>query len=210
MYLQLNDIDKKGQGIEKMNQILNLNFLLKKIPVVTIALSLLVTAIPSNPTCDLGTNSETGNNLYLVETFEEDGKTYEKYSDGTTTTYDEDGNVVVIIPTSSAFVPEDQAELLNPTQEGIQPRGFFTICIAIFKWAGAILTACEIVEWVTNGFNPCYVARQYIGKSGLTTSGNRYRVQANYVTGKIPGCSPPNSLPCNSGYYQYRFVNLGR
>ena len=31
-----------------------------------------------------------------------------------------------------------------------------------------------------------------------------YSVDGLYHPGRIPGCEPSNSLPCNSGYWEYR------
>lgn len=69
---------------------------------------------------------------------------------------------------------------------------------------GGIFTACSVIEWLTNyEFNSCQVARQYLGSNART---GRYVVEGNYIPGQVPGCEPMHSLPCNSGYYQYRFI----
>ena len=69
-----------------------------------------------------------------------------------------------------------------------------------------VLTACTIIEW-TFGDNPCEIAYKYLIKLlGSNAKTGQYKITGTYHSGYIPGCEPRNSLPCNSGYYEYQFI----
>ena len=85
-----------------------------------------------------------------------------------------------------------------------QNIGFDAMARIFLQIVGGLFTTCSVIEWLTNyAFDSCKVARQYLGSNAQT---GRYVVEGNHIPGQIPGCEPMHSLPCNSGYYQYRFI----
>lgn len=84
------------------------------------------------------------------------------------------------------------------------PRGFWTII-------GIVGTSCWLIETVTT-FDACqYMVQQSLrlmatGKKGLN---GKYKVTYTYVPGRVPGCEPIHSGPCNAGYYKASYSRIG-
>jgi hypothetical protein len=123
------------------------------------------------------------------------------YSDGATLTEYSDGEYLLSIQLSSPFFSdEERTYIINNGKQ----RSFIAMAKIFLEVVGGIFTTCAVIEWLSNyEFNPCQVARQYLGGNART---GRYAVEGNYIPGQVPGCEHMHSLPCNSGYYQYRFI----
>jgi hypothetical protein len=75
---------------------------------------------------------------------------------------------------------------------------------AILKFVNYALATCQAIQYFT-GHDICRSIVAYIlnpPRSGTHT----YTMSGRYKAGYIPGCEPRNSLPCNSGYWEYRVV----
>lgn len=70
---------------------------------------------------------------------------------------------------------------------------------AILKFVAGVISACSSYDYVT-GHDICRTVLRYIPKPTKT----EYSVDGLYHPGRILGCEPSNSLPCNSGYWEYR------
>ena len=75
---------------------------------------------------------------------------------------------------------------------------------AIMKFIGGVLSSCQAIEYLT-GHDLCRIALSYLSSHPVNGTAT-YLVTGNYIPGYIPGCEPRNSLPCNSGYWEYRVV----
>ena len=86
----------------------------------------------------------------------------------------------------------------------VKTRGFWTII-------GIVGTSCWLIETVTT-FDACqYMVQQSLrlmatGKKGLN---GKYKVTYTYVPGRVPGCEPIHSGPCNAGYYKASYSRIG-
>lgn len=152
----------------------------------------------SNGTCSLDISKD----IKIVGTNEKDGKVTTSFSDGSQSVKHKNGTIDLLIPITSSFITDEQRRLLQEAPSTIKPRSFFAIAIIAFKVVSGIATGCYVVQWITNGFDPCMAARQYLGNPRP----GKYVVEGNYIPGRVPGCDPMNSLSCNSGYYKYRFI----
>lgn len=78
------------------------------------------------------------------------------------------------------------------------------------KIAYFIITAaghCGGVQYLTN--NKVDVCRIALRALGTTKKPNaKYLLTGKYISGRIPGCEPIHSGPCNRGYWEYRVVKL--
>ena len=72
-----------------------------------------------------------------------------------------------------------------------------TIATVIWNAVGA----CSAVYYVT-GTDAWRIVLRYLGtkKKNLV----KYVLTGRFIPGKIPGCEPSYSGPCNSGYWEYR------
>lgn len=73
--------------------------------------------------------------------------------------------------------------------------------ITIAKVIWNAVGVCSAVYYVT-GTDACRIALKYLGtkKKNLV----KYELTGRFIPGKIPGCEPSYSGPCNSGYWEYR------
>lgn len=73
--------------------------------------------------------------------------------------------------------------------------------IMIAKVIWSAVGVCSAVYYVT-GTDACRIALRYLGtkKKNLV----KYELTGRFIPGKIPGCEPSYSGPCNSGYWEYR------
>jgi hypothetical protein len=131
----------------------------------------------------------------MVEIKEE--KTNEK---GNTVIVFKDGVEVEVINDNN-FIIRDYNNALNSEIPEIQPRGWVTIGKAILKIVSSVLAGCQAVQYLS-GHDICRIVLSYIA-TPKGTGQYTYNLSGNYVAGRIPGCEPANSLPCNSGYWQY-------
>lgn len=153
--------------------------------------------------CDACTGS-SNTQIESVSIEEKDGITTEKFSDGSVLTEEKNGTIELIIPLTSSFFSDEQREQLSQTDGIIQTKSYIALVKILLEVVGGVFTVCEIVEWMSNyTFNPCQVAREYLGNHARSGT---YIIEGEYIPGRIPGCEPAHSLPCNSGYYKYRFI----
>lgn len=135
---------------------------------------------------------------------ENDGIITENFSDGSILTEYEDGTMELTVPLASPFFSDEQRETILESSGAVQTRSFRKLVEILVKIVEGIFFACEVIEWLSNyTFNPCEVARQYLGSRARS---GRYVIEGEYIPGRVPGCEPMHSLPCNSGYYKYRFI----
>lgn len=125
-------------------------------------------------------------------------------SDNSITTYyfSDDTKIIDNGSTYTIIVPEYASEYTPPQSQG---RG--AVAGTIWAVISTAMTACQIIEW-TFGENPCEIAYKYLLKVVTRPRTGKYKVGSVYHQGYIPGCEPRNSLPCNSGYYEYTFIPM--
>ena len=138
----------------------------------------------SNNACEVLTSEEPMLNKEYVN---ENGETVQHFEDNTQVVYHEDGTITVYSPFGPK--PEDEDMRMN----------WIAIGKAILKFVAGVISACSSYDYVT-GHDICRTVLRYIPKPTKT----EYTVDGLYHPGRIPGCEPSNSLPCNSGYWEYR------
>lgn len=132
-------------------------------------------------------------------------------SNGIETTKFDDGVIVeanlnedefnILIP---AYQSDMENEILSQTGSSIQPRALTWFAVA--KVIVDVLGYCALIEtYSSTGVNPCKIALDYLFP--YKPKGT-YIVSAKYVPGRVPGCEPAHSGPCNSGYYEYQLGKL--
>ena len=196
---------KKGlivQSSSKTTQLLDPHVLcmqsLKKKLLTILSLSLfIVLAGNYNVLAKMEENGENSNNACEVLTSEEpmlnkeyvneNGETVQHFEDNTQVVYHEDGTITVYSP----FGPKPENEDMR--------MNWIAIGKAILKFVAGVISACSSYDYVT-GHDICRTVLRYIPKPTKT----EYSVDGLYHPGRIPGCEPSNSLPCNSGYWEYR------
>lgn len=102
------------------------------------------------------------------------------------------------------WIIRDYPNMFDAKAPEKQSRSWTVIGLAILKYASYVLTACQAVQYIS-GHDICRIVLSYIS----TPHGNgtyTYELTGNYIPGYIPGCEPSHSLPCNSGYWEYRVV----
>ena len=83
-------------------------------------------------------------------------------------------------------------------------RSWTSIGLAILTFANAVLTTCQTVQYIT-GHDICRIVLSYL--TAAPSNGTfTYELTGTYIPGYIPGCEPAHSLPCNSGYWEYRVI----
>lgn len=127
-------------------------------------------------------------------------------SEDSTTTYyfSDDSKLVYDGEKYTVIVPEYASDYIPPETQTYSAGAVAGVIWAVISTA---LTACTIIEW-TVGENPCEIAYKYLLKVVISPRTGKYRVGSVYHQGYIPGCEPRNSLPCNSGYYEYTFIPM--
>lgn len=138
----------------------------------------------SNNACGVLTSEEPILNKEYVN---ENGETVQHFEDNTQVVYHKDGTITVYSP----FGPKPENENMR--------MGWVAIGKAILKFVAGVISACSSYDYIT-GHDICRTVLSYIPKPTKT----EYSVDGLYHPGKIPGCEPSNSLPCNSGYWEYR------
>lgn len=104
----------------------------------------------------------------------------------------------------SEWVIRDYPNVFQAEIPNTSARSSVSIGLAILKYANYALTACQAIQYVT-GHDVCRIVLSYL----TTPHGNgtyTYELTGTYRPGYIPGCEPAHSLPCNSGYWEYRVV----
>lgn len=100
------------------------------------------------------------------------------------------------------WIIRDYPNTFNSEKPEKESRSWITIGLAILKYANRVLQTCQTIQYVT-GHDICRIVLSYLS----TPHGNgtyTYELTGNYIPGYIPGCEPSHSLPCNSGYWEYR------
>lgn len=126
-------------------------------------------------------------NYNVLAKMEENGETVQHFEDNTQVVYHADGTITVYSP----FGPKPENEDMR--------MNWIAIGKAILKFVAGVISACSSYDYVT-GHDICRTVLRYIPKPTKT----EYSVDGLYHPGRIPGCEPSNSLPCNSGYWEYR------
>ena len=116
--------------------------------------------------------------------------------------YINDNEFTINIPVS--MVNKEEMDKRIKSQSNPNARGIWTII-------GIVGTSSWIVETVTT-FDACqYMVQQLLRlmSTGKPALKGKYRVTYTYVPGRVPGCEPIHSGPCNSGYYKASYVRIG-
>ena len=72
-------------------------------------------------------------------------------------------------------------------------------------WTG--ISACSNIYYVTDGrVDVCRVVARMLGTTRKPNA--KYELTGKFIPGRIPGCEPIHSGPCNRGYWEYRVVKL--
>lgn len=125
----------------------------------------------------------------------EDGKTIISYDNG----------VEVEITDEDTYIIRDYQHSINSSIPEIQAQASWVdIGKAILRILNAILNSCSTIQYVT-GHDICRIVLSYI-TSPRTDGTYTYLLSGRYISGYIPGCEPAHSLPCNSGYWEYKVV----
>lgn len=117
-----------------------------------------------------------------------------------------ESGVVVDRISEDEWIIRDYPNVFETTtdSDSVQPRSWVSIGLAILKYTNYALTLCQAVQYVS-GHDICRIVLSYLasppGNGSFT-----YELTGNYIPGYIPGCEPAHSLPCNSGYWEYRVV----
>ncbi|WP_135358253.1 hypothetical protein [Anaerolactibacter massiliensis] len=132
----------------------------------------------------------------LVEKVEinENGNVVRLYDDGA---YVEIINENTVIVRDYKHVLSDDA-FVNATSSSWQNIG-----VAILTYISYVLSGCQSIQYLT-GHDICRIVLNYI--TSKDTGSYRYLLTGRYIPGYIPGCEPRDSLPCNSGYWEYKVV----
>lgn len=150
-------------------------------------------------------------NTQFNETIDSFGCTFTSKAFAVNEFINDEGNRVVVFENGveveyfedDSMIIRDYNNAFNADLTKKQPRGWISIGIAIVKVIGGIVGTClPIIQYVF-GHDICRIALEYMG-FGQNDGNYEYLVSGNYVSGYIPGCEPSHSLPCNSGYYEYR------
>ena len=104
---------------------------------------------------------------------------------------------------------EDNVEVIYKSDNNAETPKFRSGGL-LKKIAYFIITAaghCGGVQYLTN--NKVDVCRIALRALGTTKKPNaKYLLTGKYISGRIPGCEPIHSGPCNRGYWEYRVVKL--
>ena len=164
---------------------------------IFIAMLLILSATPIfNVKADTNSTESCGIDQSVVEEKykNQDNELVEKYED----------NVEVIYKSDNSIVIRDYANQFNAETPKFRSGGLLK------KIAYFIITAaghCGGVQYLTN--NKVDVCRIALRALGTTKKPNaKYLLTGKYISGRIPGCEPIHSGPCNRGYWEYRVVKL--
>ena len=89
----------------------------------------------------------------------------------------------------------------DETSSNVQNR---SVWVAIGKAIFSALGGCQAVQYVS-GHDVCRIVLDYLGSRPYKVE---YELTGRYIPGRIPGCEPMHSLPCNSGYWEYRVKKI--
>lgn len=117
------------------------------------------------------------------------------------------------------YVSETDFEIIVPYKSGeskssgsyeesitrIQPRSISGVAAWIFG-------TCQVVQWVSDKDVCGYLVRQSLNllkTTGKPLPNGKYKVTYTYVPGRVPGCEPMHSGPCNSGHWKINYHKIG-
>lgn len=181
---------------------------IKRLLYSIVILALVLTVIPikpihanttsSNNTCDFSEpkviSSNIGENGYEVKTF--DDKVEVVYLENDGMIIKDYGHVYDTLFNTNAK-PRDTFFNNNA-----QPRIAWVLLAKVFIGAAS---TCSTVQYVTN-VDACRIVLKYLGTNRRPNV--KYELTGRFISGKIPGCEPSHSGPCNSGYWEYRVVRV--
>lgn len=167
--------------------------------VVFLALAVCVVMINQNQILAVEKKDEP--KIISTETIESDKIT--KYDDGMIVSEALDQSTLIVMVPSYANLTGQS--IINNEDSAIQPRiAWLAIAELVIDWTGKVMTVCTVLNWLADQAKwpaPCRIATY-----ATTGAGGNYLYSGRYIPGKIPGCEPSHSLPCNSGYYEYKFT----
>lgn len=107
--------------------------------------------------------------------------------------------------------PEEYAMLLGTLDEGIESQAaselgwFALIMIGV---ASMVVYSCLFERGPSNACSQVIhaITKPLITSLNINNKTTRLNVYRKYHSGKIPGCVPMNSGPCNSGYWEVKFA----
>ena len=119
----------------------------------------------------------------------EDGNEVKTFDDKAEVTYLENGEIII----------RDYGHLYDDSFNINTKQRFGWALLAKVIWNA--IGGCSAVYYVT-GVDACRIALSYLGTS--KENNVQYELTGTYIPGKIPGCEPSYSGPCNTGYWEYR------
>ena len=137
----------------------------------------------------------------IVKHYEnEDGEEIKLYNDGVEVTYQKDG-VIVLRDYKNHF--DAKPPVIQTPSTRVVPYLWIKIGMAV--WTG--ISACGNIYYVTDGrVDVCRVVARMLGTTRKPNA--KYELTGKFIPGRIPGCEPIHSGPCNRGYWEYRVVKL--
>lgn len=75
----------------------------------------------------------------------------------------------------------------------------------------AVLTVQGVCHWMGDdlGFNPCHWLIGKLATEVPEKRAGKYKITKTYIPGRVPGCEPINSGPCNQGYWKIDYTKIG-
>ena len=97
---------------------------------------------------------------------------------------------------------EDNVEVIYKSDNSIVIRDYanqFNAETPKFRSGG-------LLKKIANKVDVCRIALRALGTTKKPNA--KYLLTGKYISGRIPGCEPIHSGPCNRGYWEYRVVKL--
>lgn len=112
-----------------------------------------------------------------------------------------DNNVEVTYLNDELIIKDYGHNYSDVTSSQVQNR---SVWVAIGKAIFGALGGCQAILYVS-GHDVCRIVLSYLGSQPYKVE---YELTGRYIPGRIPGCEPMHSLPCNSGYWEYRVKKI--
>ena len=126
-----------------------------------------------------------------------------------TVLYEDENTLELMIPGYLVSQNPDQFpdlynELMGPGTRSVVLTFLGKVAVEV---AAGVIVACIVLEW--NSGNPCARVYDWATKPSIPapkyTGTIKYNTYAKFTPGKIPGCEPMYSGPCNTGYWTVRY-----
>ena len=163
---------------------------------IFISMLLILSATPIfNVKADTNSTESCGIDQSVVEEKykNQDNELVEKYEDNVEVIYKSDNSIVI-----RDYANQFNAETPKFRSGGLLKKIAYFIITAGSLWWGTILT--------NNKVDVCENRIKSFGNKKKPNA--KYLLTGKYISGRIPGCEPIHSGPCNRGYWEYRVVKL--